>query len=68
MIVSMLFFILMKIELQAKHIDKNYGLRHHFSFWSEYSDMLKNESNDKKKRNCHITFKGFNISIVTLFI
>ena len=66
-IISIILFVLMKMDLQSKNIEKDYIFRHHFSFWSEYLEMIKLERNSQKKRKLKIIFNGFNISIIILF-
>jgi hypothetical protein len=63
-----IFFILMKIELQSRNIAEDYIFRHHFSFWSEFADIVKKERDDKKKFKYKIIFFGFNFSFIILFI
>lgn len=45
------FYLLMKIELSARNLEKDYMLGHHFSFFPEYYKLYLEEKDKKKKKN-----------------
>lgn len=60
-------FLYIKIHLQAYNLDKDYMLRHHFSVWSEFPEIIRTEEDGYRKMKFSLVYRCHNITGV-LFV